>query len=101
MAFVILGCVFWVLSSSGGADPVNVLGWWNDLDGDGLVIADASGLHRRSRDLSDPKPLAPARVAGRAIAERPGLRLVRTVASTLLLLDKQGIRAWMAAVYPT
>jgi len=79
------------------ADKIDVLGWWTALDGDGLVIADAAGLHQRSRTLGAPTPIAPARVAGRAIADGPGTRLVRTVGGTLLLLDREGIRAWMAA----
>ncbi len=79
------------------AEPVAVLGWWTSLDGGGVVVADANGVRRRTRSLGEPTVIAPAQVAGRSLADGPGLRLVRAVAGTLLLLDSQGIRAWMAA----
>jgi hypothetical protein len=78
-----------------GEPVTGVLGWW--ADGDRIVVTDASGIHTRTRALADPKPVAPAQVAGRLLVERDGVRVVRAVAGTLLVVDDRGIRAWLAA----
>jgi putative pyrroloquinoline-quinone binding quinoprotein len=74
-----------------------VLGWWGARSGTGIETATADGIQVRSRALEVKSQVANGRGAGRLVAEWQDLRLIRSLAGTMLLLDARGVRAWLAA----
>jgi hypothetical protein len=74
-----------------------VLGWWSARAGTGIETATAEGIQVRSRALEVKAQVAAGRSGGRLVAEWQDLRLIRSVAGTMLLLDGKGVRAWLAA----
>lgn len=73
-----------------------VLGHWPARDGSARIeVSTSAGIARWARDLSGAgEPLEPLPV-GNLIAKRSDLRLVRTSASTAVLLDARGVRAFL------
>ncbi len=77
------------------------LGLWTARDGSPRVeIATATTILRVSRDLIGPRePLEALRV-GNLLATRGDLRLVRASATTAVLLDAKGVRAYLPLANP-
>ncbi len=76
---------------------VAVFGWWPARAGSSIETATRSGVQQRSRTLKIERPLSAVRGPGRLVAQWNALRLVRGAGGTLGLLDKDGVRAWLAA----
>ncbi|HTM19851.1 MAG TPA: PQQ-binding-like beta-propeller repeat protein, partial [Kofleriaceae bacterium] len=74
-----------------------VLGWWTARAGAGIETATAEGIQVRSRTLDVKSQVASGRGGGRLVAEWQDLRLIRSIAGTMLLLDARGVRDWLAA----
>ncbi len=84
------------------AAPLEQYGWWSasardDAAGGHIEVATPTGLQIRDRKLGQVQVRSGNRLGGRLVAKWGGLRLVRSVAGTLLLIDEDGIREWLAA----
>lgn len=78
-----------------------VRGWWPARDGsDRIEVATGDGVVRVGRDLVDPELLA-LPVLGELVASRGDRRLVRATPRTAVLLDKQGVAAYVGLAEPT
>ncbi|CAN5913406.1 hypothetical protein BH11MYX2_BH11MYX2_09570 [soil metagenome] len=93
--------VLTALSRAGGQRTGSVAdarGWWPARDGSGRIeIANASGIAIWPRDLSAATAMAPGSMPGlgELIATRGDNRLVRATPETAVLLDTQGVAAFL------
>jgi hypothetical protein len=78
-----------------------VLGTWAARDGSQRIeIATASSIIRVARDLAGPREGLEVLPVGGLLAARGSLRLVRASASTAVLLDSSGVRAYLPLAHP-
>ena len=77
--------------------PLNTFGFWPAEKNGDLVMSTGTGLQIRNRRLKLKKKLTKKRVGGRLVALWNKMRLVRSHAGTLLLMDQRGVHAWLAA----
>ena len=74
----------------------NVYGYWRARDGsERIEISSDGGLATWSRDLVGPPEATTHLVLGELLAERGELRLVRATPTSAVILDKQGVRAFV------
>lgn len=83
---------------------IEQFGWWPTTSTSraptgaaDLEIATANGLERRDRRLGNSRPRADVHARGRLIASWAGLRMLRSVDGTSLIVDDSGVRHWLAA----
>ena len=73
-----------------------IRGAWPARDGtDRIEVATALGIARYPRDLAGPPAQLGGPPLGELVASRGELRLVRATPSTAVLLDRQGVRAYL------
>ncbi|RMH45324.1 MAG: hypothetical protein D6689_00170 [Deltaproteobacteria bacterium] len=77
--------------------PIAARGWWPAPAGDGVIVADTSGIAMRDRTLGERVSLSPIAAAGPLVAAGDGLAIARAAAGTVVAVDAHGIRAWLAA----
>lgn len=62
-----------------------------------IEIVTATGVELRDRRLGNIRPRTQNLIGGRSLAAWAGLRLIRSVDGTVLVIDEHGIRHWLAA----
>ncbi|MFN0246083.1 MAG: PQQ-binding-like beta-propeller repeat protein [Kofleriaceae bacterium] len=78
------------------ASVPEVRGWWPARDGsDRVEVATPGGVTSWSRDLVESRALVAAPL-GELISRRGDRRLVRATASTMVVLDRDGVAAYVA-----